>query len=60
MKKTLVKVVVPIYEEVPSQGNVVLNKDILFSLAGKVDEDGYLYVRFLTEFEGVLTTAQAE
>lgn len=48
------------YEEVPSQGNVVLNKDILSSLAGKVDEDGYLYVRFLTEFEGVLTTAQAE
>ena len=30
------------------------------SWASRVDADGYLYVRFLTEFEGQLTTAKAE
>ena len=48
------------YTEVPAEGNVVLSKAILAPLAQYVDEDGYLYVRFLTEKEGVLTTAQAE
>ena len=48
------------YTEVPAEGNVILSKDILAPLAQYVDADGYLYVRFLTEKEGVLTTAQAE
>ena len=48
------------YTEVPAEGNVVLSKDILAPLALYVDADGYLYVRFLTEFEGQLTTAKAE
>ncbi len=48
------------YTEVPAEGNVVLSKDILAPLAQYVDADGYLYVRFLTELEGQLTTALAE
>ncbi len=48
------------YTEVPAEGNVILSKAILDPLAQYVDADGYLYVRFLTEKEGVLTTAQAE
>jgi hypothetical protein len=48
------------YTEVPAEGNVILSKAILAPLAQYVDADGYLYVRFLTELEGVLTTAQAE
>ena len=48
------------YTEVPAEGNVVLSKDILAPLAQYVDADGYLYVRFLTEKEGQLTTALAE
>ncbi len=48
------------YTEVPAEGNVVLSKAILAPLAQHVDADGYLYVRFLTEQEGVLTTAKAE
>ena len=48
------------YTEVPAEGNVILSKAILAPLAQYVDADGYLYVRFLTEKEGVLTTAQAE
>jgi hypothetical protein len=48
------------YTEVPAEGNVILSKSILDPLAQYVDADGYLYVRFLTEKEGVLTTAQAE
>jgi len=48
------------YEEVPAQGNVVLSKEILSGLSQYVDADGYLYVRFLTEFEGVLTTTKPE
>ena len=48
------------YTEVPAEGNVVLSKDILAPLAQYVDADGYLYVRFLTEKEGQLTTTLAE
>ena len=48
------------YTEVPAEGNVILSKVILAPLAQYVDADGYLYVRFLTELEGQLTTALAE
>ena len=48
------------YTEVPAEGNVILSKAILAPLAQYVDADGYLYVRFLTEFEGQLTTTLAE
>ena len=48
------------YTEVPAEGNVILSKAILAPLAQYVDADGYLYVRFLTELEGQLTTALAE
>ena len=39
------------YVPVPAQGDWVLDMD---ALAPYVNEDGYLYVRFLTEFEGIL------
>jgi hypothetical protein len=39
------------YVPVPAQGDWVLDMN---ALAPYVDEDGYLYVRFLTEFEGTL------
>ena len=42
------------YVNVPAEGEVVLNKTKLADLAAYVDEDGYLYIRFLTEKEGVL------
>ena len=48
------------YTEVPAEGNVVLSKDILAPLAQYVDADGSLYVRFLTELEGQLSTTLAE
>ena len=48
------------FTEVPAEGNVVLSKAILAPLAQYVDADGYLYVRFLTELEGQLTTTLAE
>ena len=48
------------YTEVPAEGNVILSKAILAPLAQYVDADGYLYVRFLTEKEGQLTTTLAE
>ena len=48
------------YTEVPAEGNVVLSQSILSGLEQYVDADGYLYVRFLTEFEGQLTTELAE
>ena len=48
------------YTEVPAEGNVILSKDILATLGQYVDEDGYLYIRFLTELEGALTTQLAE
>ena len=43
------------YVPVPAQGDWVLDMD---ALAPYVDEDGYLYVRFLTEFEGTLKVGQ--
>lgn len=48
------------YTEVPAQGNVILSTEILSSLAQYVDADGLLYIRFLTEFEGTLTTSKAQ
>ena len=48
------------YTEIPAEGNVVLSQSILSGLEQYVDADGYLYVRFLTEFEGQLTTELAE
>ena len=46
--------------EVPAEGSVVLPKSEVQALNRYATEEGYLYVRFLTEKEGVLTTAQAE
>lgn len=43
------------YVPVPASGNIVLDTTTLTNMAEYVDEDGYLYVRFLTEFEGELT-----
>ena len=42
------------YVTVPAEGVAVLDKAKLTELAAYVDEDGYLYVRFLSEKEGVL------
>ena len=42
------------YEVVTAGGAVVLDAAKLASLAEYVDEDGYLYIRFLTEKEGTL------
>ena len=42
------------YEEITAGGAVVLDAAKLASLAEYVDEDGYLYIRFLTEKEGTL------
>ena len=46
--------------EIPAEGSVVLPKSEVQALNRYATEEGYLYVRFLTEIEGVLTTAQAE
>lgn len=40
---------------VPVQGEHTLDANAMADLAEFVDEDGYLYIRFLTEKEGVLT-----
>lgn len=48
------------YTEVPAEGQVVLSKEILAGLAQYKDLDGFLYVRFATEFEGELTIVPAE
>jgi hypothetical protein len=40
---------------VPVQGENTLDATAMAELAAYVDEDGYLYIRFLTENEGVLT-----
>jgi hypothetical protein len=45
---------------VPAQGVVVITPAMIASMAGQVDESGYLYVRFLTEKEGVLTITPAK
>lgn len=42
------------YVSVPAEGVAVLDAAKLAEMAAYVDEDGYLYVRFLTEKEGVL------
>lgn len=42
------------YVSVPSEGVAVLDAAKLAEMAAYVDEDGYLYIRFLTEKEGVL------
>lgn len=45
---------VHVYVSVPAEGAAVLDAAKLAEMAAYVDEDGYLYVRFLTEKEGVL------
>ena len=45
---------VHVYEAVVAGGTTVLDAAKLATLAEYVDEDGYLYIRFLTEKEGVL------
>lgn len=47
------------YTEVPADGQVILSKEILSDLA-QHSRDGFLYVRFATEFEGELTIVPAE
>ena len=42
------------YFAIPAKGMVVIDSSILSSMAGRVDASGYLYIRFLTEKEGVL------
>ena len=42
------------YVSVPAEGVAVLDAAKLAEMAAYVDENGYLYVRFLTEKEGVL------
>lgn len=42
------------YVSVPAEGVAVLDATKLAEMAAYVDEDGYLYIRFLTEKEGVL------
>lgn len=45
---------VHIYAPVPANGELLLDTAKMAELAEFVDEDGYLYIRFLTEKEGVL------
>ena len=42
------------YVTVPAEGVAVIDAAKLAEMAAYVDEDGYLYIRFLTEKEGVL------
>ena len=42
------------YVTVPAEGVAVIDATKLAEMASYVDEDGYLYIRFLTEKEGVL------
>jgi hypothetical protein len=46
---------VHVYVPVPAQGETLWTAAQWADLAAFVDEDGYLYLRFLTEKEGVLT-----
>lgn len=46
---------VHVYAPVPAQGEHTINASAMADLAEFVDEDGFLYIRFLTEKEGVLT-----
>lgn len=46
---------VHVYVPVPAQGETLWTAAQWADLAAFVDEDGYLYIRFLTEKEGVLT-----
>lgn len=43
------------YVAIPANGEFVLDVETLSAFADKVDEDGYLYIRFLTEKEGSLS-----
>ena len=43
------------YVVVPAAGEYVLDVATLTQYADKVDADGYLYIRFLTEKEGTLS-----
>lgn len=43
------------YVAIPAKGEFVLDVETLSAFADKVDEDGYLYIRFLTGKEGNLS-----
>lgn len=43
------------YVPVPANGDLVLDAALLAAMEEYVDEDGFLYVRFLTKSEGTLT-----
>ena len=43
------------YITIPANGELVLDANKLSEFADKVDDAGYLYIRFLTEKEGKLT-----
>lgn len=43
------------YVPVPANGDLVLDAALLAAMEEHVDEDGFLYVRFLTKSEGTLT-----
>ena len=43
------------YIPVPAQGSIVLDANQLAAMEEYVSEDGFLYIRFLTKEEGVLT-----
>ena len=43
------------YITIPANGELMLDANKLSEFADKVDDAGYLYIRFLTEKEGKLT-----
>lgn len=45
------------YITIPANGELVLDANRLSEFADKVDDAGYLYIRFLTEKEGILSVS---